>query len=219
MCTGEVVVHLGFTMLLTSRVISIVFYSECEKSDKFHSETLNLALGSFMCDHLFGIVVSMSDCHPRGPGFDSRLYPRHFSGSIGSGTGSTQPREDNWVATWYEKQRIRLRKLKLRLRDKRFANHKAPCTVIWQQLLQLVLALRSCSVMDLILIFLLRAVNVGYGNYSFTSLSKEVILRNFTLWKNPSTPARFEPSNLESSGEYDNYRTTGVTLCWECTPI
>ena len=50
-------------------------------------------------DHLFGIVVSTSDCHPRGPGFDSRLYPRNFSGSIGSGTGSTQPREDNWVAT------------------------------------------------------------------------------------------------------------------------
>ena len=29
-------------------------------------------------DHLLGIVVSMSDCHPRGPGFDSRLYPRNF---------------------------------------------------------------------------------------------------------------------------------------------
>ena len=50
-------------------------------------------------DHLFGIVVSTSDYHPRGPGFDSWLYPRNFSGSIGSGTGSTQPREDNWVAT------------------------------------------------------------------------------------------------------------------------
>ena len=49
-------------------------------------------------DHLFGIVVSTSDCHPRGPGFDSRLYLRNFSGSIGSGMGSTQPREDN-VAT------------------------------------------------------------------------------------------------------------------------
>ena len=46
-------------------------------------------------DRLFGIVVSPSDCHPRGPGFDSRLYPRNFSGSI----GSAQPREDNWVAT------------------------------------------------------------------------------------------------------------------------
>ena len=50
-------------------------------------------------DHLFGVVVSTSGCHSRGPGFDSRLYGRNFSGSIGSGTGSTQPREDNWVAT------------------------------------------------------------------------------------------------------------------------
>ena len=50
-------------------------------------------------DRLFDIVVSTSDCHPRGPGFDSRLYPRNFSGSIGSGTGSTQLREDNWIAT------------------------------------------------------------------------------------------------------------------------
>ena len=33
--------------------------------------------------------VSTSHCHPRGPGFDSRLYPTYFSGSrpIGSGTG------------------------------------------------------------------------------------------------------------------------------------
>ena len=55
-------------------------------------------------DHLFGIVVSTSDCHPRGPGFDSRLYPRNFSGSIRSGTGSIQPSENNWVATLYKKQ-------------------------------------------------------------------------------------------------------------------
>ena len=50
-------------------------------------------------DRLSGIVVSTSDYHPRGPGFDSRLYTGNFSRSIGSGTGSTQPREDNWVAT------------------------------------------------------------------------------------------------------------------------
>ena len=48
---------------------------------------------------LFGIVVSTSDYHPRGPGFDSRLYSRNFLGSIGSGTGSTQPREDNCIPT------------------------------------------------------------------------------------------------------------------------
>ena len=44
---------------------------------------------------------------------------------------------------------IQLRKLKLRLRDKRFANHKAPCTVIWQQPLQLVQALQGCSATEL----------------------------------------------------------------------
>ena len=55
--------------------------------------------GILITDHLFGIVVSTSDYHPRGPGFDSRLYPRNFPESVGSGTGSTQPREDNWVAT------------------------------------------------------------------------------------------------------------------------
>ena len=104
---------------------------------------------TFMKD-LFGIVVSTSDCHPRGSGFDSRLYPRNFSGSIGSGTGSTQPRADNWVAIWMRSSDIRLRKLKLRLRDKCFVNHKAPCTAIWQQPLQSVLALRGCSTTDLI---------------------------------------------------------------------
>ena len=55
--------------------------------------------GVSKADRLFGIVVSTSDCHPRGPGFDSRLYPRKFSESIGSGTGFFQTREDNWLAT------------------------------------------------------------------------------------------------------------------------
>ena len=50
-------------------------------------------------------MVGTSDCHPRGPGFDSRLYPRHFSGSIGSGTGSTQPREEKLCSYLNEKER------------------------------------------------------------------------------------------------------------------
>ena len=29
----------------------------------------------FAVDRLYGIVVSTSDCHPRGPRFDSQLYP------------------------------------------------------------------------------------------------------------------------------------------------
>ena len=53
---------------------------------------------------VISIIVYYSLTAPqRGPGFASRLYPSNFSGGIGSGMGSTQPREDNWVATWYEK--------------------------------------------------------------------------------------------------------------------
>ena len=44
-----------------------------------------------------------------------------------------------------------LRRLKLRLRDKRFANHKAPCSVIWQQPLQSVLVPQGCYASDIIL--------------------------------------------------------------------
>jgi hypothetical protein len=36
-----------------------------------------------------------------------------FQRSSGSGTGSTQPREDNWGATWREKYRLRSRKPRL----------------------------------------------------------------------------------------------------------
>ena len=113
--------------------------------------SINILADIFLTELLFSIVDSTSDCHPRGPGFDSRLYSRKFSGSrpIGSGTRSTQPREDNWVATWMRSSEIRLRKLKLRLRDKPFANYKAPSTALWQQLLQSILALQGCSVTDL----------------------------------------------------------------------
>ena len=40
-------VDLGFTTLLTSQVISVAFYSEREKSDKFCSEAVISARGSF----------------------------------------------------------------------------------------------------------------------------------------------------------------------------
>ena len=43
------VVNLGSTKLLTTQVISVAFYSEREKSDKFSSETLISAWGSFTC--------------------------------------------------------------------------------------------------------------------------------------------------------------------------
>ena len=43
-----VVVDLGFTTLLTSQVISVAFYSEREKSDKFCSEAV-ISACSFTC--------------------------------------------------------------------------------------------------------------------------------------------------------------------------
>ena len=45
-----VVVYLGFTMLLTSQVIRVTFYSEREKPNKFCSEALILAWGSSSCN-------------------------------------------------------------------------------------------------------------------------------------------------------------------------
>ena len=128
----------------------IIWIRENEK----HTENENICLKNCSKSCLFGIVVSISDCHPRDPGFDSRLYPGKFSGNIGSGTWFTQPHEDNWVATWLRSREIRLRKLKLRLRDKRFAKHKAPCSAIWQQPLQSILALRSYSATDLLFFYL-----------------------------------------------------------------
>ena len=89
------------------------------------------------------MVVSTSDCHPRGPWFDARLYLRNFSWKYRIWNGVTQPREDNWGATWMRTSEIRLRKLKLTTRP--------PSTATWQQPLQSVLALwgymyyMSCS--------------------------------------------------------------------------
>ena len=51
---------------------------------------------------------------------------------------------------------IRLKKLILRLRDKRFANLKAPCTAIRQEPLRSVLALRGCSATDLLFYLIVR---------------------------------------------------------------
>jgi hypothetical protein len=44
-------------------------------------------------DRLCGLVVSVADYKHRGPGFDSRALLGIFSEGVGSGTGSTQPRD------------------------------------------------------------------------------------------------------------------------------
>ena len=66
----------------------------CENNNMGTNVSVHFKELNDMHHHLFGIVGSISDCHPRGPRFDSRLYPRNFFG-----TGSTQPCEDNWIAT------------------------------------------------------------------------------------------------------------------------
>ena len=71
---------------------------------------------------------------------------------------------------------------------------------------------RTCKVRQI----LLRGSNFGLRFFHVTS--EEVILRIFTLWKNPSTPARIEPANLGFRSEYDNHWTTGVDSK-ECDPI
>ena len=76
------------------------------------------------------------------PGFDYRLYIRNFSVSTGSGTGPpTLVRTTEWLFDTRSSE-IRLSKLKLRLLDICFANHRAPCILIWKQPIQLALVIR-----------------------------------------------------------------------------
>ena len=96
--------QLGFTTFLTSQVISVAFYIEREKSDKYCSEALISAWGSFTCR--------------KSKTRDQRLY---FP-------------------------------------------------------------------------------------------AEEIHSQDFYALKNPSTPAGFEPANLESSRQYDNHGTIGSTI-------
>jgi hypothetical protein len=49
-----------------------------------------------------------------------------FLRSSGSGTGSTQPREDNWGATWMERRGSGTRKSRLTAVEIRCADHATP---------------------------------------------------------------------------------------------
>ena len=60
---------------------------------------ISLHLLSIHIDRVFGIVVRTLTVIQKVLGSIPAYTLEFFSGSIGSGTGSTQPREANWVAT------------------------------------------------------------------------------------------------------------------------
>jgi len=87
----------------------------------------NIGVHKFGRFHLFtaplcGPVVRVSGYRYKGLGFHSQRYQIFLSFS-GSGTGSTQPRDVNWVATWIKKERLRSRKQRLTAVGTRCAHH------------------------------------------------------------------------------------------------
>jgi hypothetical protein len=80
-------------VLLVISSTLVIMYTTC-----FKNKLLWILCLVFICmDRLCGIVVSVPGYRSGGPGLDSRALQKKNSGS---GTGSTQPREYNWGATW-----------------------------------------------------------------------------------------------------------------------
>jgi hypothetical protein len=86
-----------------ARTVFTQSIAEIVRSNRFRimdASVLLFCLCCSLCDRLCGLVVRVrqsSWLQIRRPGFDSRHYRKK---SRGSGTGSTQPREYNWEATW-----------------------------------------------------------------------------------------------------------------------
>jgi hypothetical protein len=61
---------------------------------------------------------------------------------------------------------------------------------------------------------LLHAINLRNGIHSFTSLSKEGVLRILFALKNPTASAGFEPANLVSKGQHATSRPPKPLMSW-----
>jgi hypothetical protein len=86
---------------------------------------IQLLLVLFWVDHFCGLVVRVPGYISRGPELDSQRY-QIFLRSCGSGTGSTQPREDNWGATWKKSSGSSLENRKLMALEIRCADNATP---------------------------------------------------------------------------------------------
>jgi hypothetical protein len=82
---------------------TLIFLTLIENTDRQKSfigikwHTIKKSNIFLVVDRLCGLVVRVPGYRCRGPGFDSRALQKKSSGSE---TGSTQPREYNWGATW-----------------------------------------------------------------------------------------------------------------------
>jgi hypothetical protein len=94
--------------LLSSNTATFVWYDSLSSTFKALKKSVesrsvflrNIDFINALCllDRLCGIVIRVPGYRPGGPRFDSRALQEKKSS--GSGTGSTQPREYNWGATW-----------------------------------------------------------------------------------------------------------------------
>ena len=152
----------------TTRAVHISVFQAKARSEVV-CQFLSSLRNTFHCTHRHKSAVNTTTKHPHAPKqlpkCHSHKWDRAFMGTANCFSLSQQTNatllHPSYTATGRLDMRsseIRLRKLKLRLRDKGFANHKVTCTAIWQQPLQSVLPLRSYSATNLIIIIMISII-------------------------------------------------------------